>query len=140
VLQILLAEDNPGDVLLVEKALEEHDIQHTLHVVQDGAEALQYLSTMGQTKAAPCPDIILLDLNLPKIEGAQVLAEFRKHPACAQTPVIVVTSSGTPRDRARVSKLGVSRFFTKPTDFENFLELGAIVRLVLAETGQDFSE
>jgi CheY-like chemotaxis protein len=131
VLQILLAEDNPGDVLLVQEALHEHQIPHELHVVEDGAKALEYLAQLGKTDEAPCPDVMLLDLNLPKIDGTQVLAEFRKHPECVQMPVIVITSSGAQRDRARVSALGVARYFRKPSDFEEYLQLGAIVREVV---------
>ena len=80
-LHILLAEDNFGDVLLVEQALTEHQIDHELHVVKDGDEALQFLDRMGEAGGPPCPDVLLLDLNLPKVEGPQVLQEFRKHPA-----------------------------------------------------------
>lgn len=136
VLQILLAEDNPGDVLLVKEALQEHRIAHELHVVEDGAKALEYLAHLGQTGEAPCPDVLLLDLNLPKIDGTQVLAEFRKHPQCVHMPVIVITSSGAQRDRARVSELGVVHYFKKPSDFEGFLKLGAIVREVVKEGGE----
>ncbi len=131
VLQILLAEDNPGDILLVQEALQEHHIEHELHVVEDGAKALAYLAQVGKTGEAPCPDILLLDLNLPKIDGTQVLAEFRKHPECVRMPVIVITSSGAQRDRARVSEFGVARYFKKPSDFDEFLRLGAIVREVV---------
>ncbi len=135
-LQILLAEDNPGDVLLVQEALQEHQIEHQLHVVEDGAKALEYLSQLGKSTGAPCPDVLLLDLNLPKVDGTQVLAEFRKHPECVHMPVIVITSSGAQRDRARVSELGVARYFKKPSDFDEFLRLGAVVREVVAERSE----
>jgi two-component system, chemotaxis family, response regulator Rcp1 len=78
-LRILLAEDNPGDVFLVRRALEEHNISNELNVVQDGAEALEFLACWGKTDELPCLDILLLDLNLPKVDGPRVLAEFRKH-------------------------------------------------------------
>jgi CheY-like chemotaxis protein len=68
-----LAEDNPGDVLLVQKALNAHCVSHQLHVVQDGAEALDFIARMGQPGQEPCPDVMLLDLNLPKIDGSEVL-------------------------------------------------------------------
>jgi CheY-like chemotaxis protein len=95
VLKILLAEDNPGDVLLVQEALQEHQIEHQLHVVEDGAKALEYLSQLGKSTGAPCPDVLLLDLNLPKVDGTQVLAEFRKHPECvtADNHILTVISS-----------------------------------------------
>lgn len=130
-LQILLVEDNLGDVLLVKDALVSHNLTYNLHLVRDGKEAMDYAESMGSDVASPCPDVILLDLNLPKADGADLLAEFRKHPRCANTPVIVVTSSDTPRDRARMAALGVTRYFKKPFDFEEFLHLGAIVREVV---------
>jgi CheY-like chemotaxis protein len=131
VLHILLAEDNPGDILLVEQALEEHRIPHELHVVRDGAKALDLLVRMGQAGEVACPDLLLLDLNLPKVDGPQVLREFRKHPACAHTPVIVVSSSDAQRDRAQMAQLGVTRYFKKPLDLDAFLQLGAVVREVV---------
>jgi CheY-like chemotaxis protein len=133
-LQILLAEDNPGDVLLVRQALEAHHIPHELHVVRDGGEALDYLTHMGKSNEPPCPDLVLLDVNLPKADGTEILTEFRKHPDCKHTPVIVVTSSDTQKDRARMSELGVLYYFKKPSDLDAFLKLGALVREVVANT------
>lgn len=132
-MQILLAEDNVADVLLVQQALEEHQIEHQLHVVKDGAAALDFLARMGTTDQLPCPDLLLLDLNLPKVDGAQVLAKFRQHPEGAQTPVIVVTSSDAQRDRELMASLGIARYFLKPSDLEAFMRLGAVVREVVKE-------
>ena len=129
--QILLVEDNRGDVLLIRQALAEHRIEHQLHVAKDGGEALTFFAHMGELGQVPCPDVLLLDLNLPKVEGAQVLLAFRQHPACGQTPVIVVTSSDTSKDRMRLHQLGVSRYFRKPLDLADFLQLGAVVREVV---------
>jgi CheY-like chemotaxis protein len=131
-LQILLAEDNYADVLLVQQALRAHDIGCELHVARDGEQALNYVTHMGQPGGMPCPDLLLLDLNLPKADGAQVLREFRQHPECASTPVIIVTSSDAPNDRASVNQLGVSRYFLKPLDLDAFLQLGETVREVIA--------
>lgn len=130
-LHVLLAEDNRGDVLLVRKALEEHRIEHELHVVRDGREALSYVARMGKPGQPPCPDVMLLDLNLPAADGVDVLSEFRLHPECTHTPVIAVTSSDAPKDRARMADLGVSYYFRKPSDFDDFMCLGAIVREVV---------
>ena len=130
-LQILLAEDNRGDVLLVEQALDEHYIARELHVVADGALAIEFIRTMGKPEQAPCPDLMLLDLNLPKADGQQVLAAFRQHPQCARTPVIVVTSSDTRDDRHRLAEFGIAWYFRKPSDLEAFLKLGAVVRDVM---------
>jgi CheY-like chemotaxis protein len=132
VLQILLAEDNQADVTLIRYALSAHGIENELHVAMDGEAALQFFAIMGSTGHPPCPDLLLLDLNLPKVDGAEILTEFRKHPACSNTPVIVVSSSGGERDRERVSALGVSGYFQKPSDLDEFLKLGEVVREVIS--------
>ena len=129
--RILLAEDNRGDILLVRKALEEHHVEYELHVVKDGEEALRFVSCMGRPDGDPCPDLMLLDLNLPKVDGSQVLREFRRHPQCEHTPVIVITSSDSSKDHALVAAIGVTRYFRKPMDFEGFMQLGAIVKEIL---------
>jgi chemotaxis family two-component system response regulator Rcp1 len=131
-LRILLAEDNRGDVLLVRRALDLHHLEYELHVVKDGEEALDFVAHMGEPGYAACPDLMLLDLNLPKADGGQVLREFRSHPQCEQTPVVVITSSDSLKDHALVSALGVSRYFRKPMDFDDFMRLGQVVREVLA--------
>ena len=130
---ILLAEDNPGDVLLVRESLREHHIEHELHVVHDGQAALDYFLRMGQPDQPPCPDLLLLDLNLPKGDGSVVLSDLRRHPDYAATPVIVVTSSDSTQDRQRMTELGISHYFRKPTDYEEYMQLGSIVRRVLED-------
>jgi CheY-like chemotaxis protein len=127
-MHILLAEDNRGDIFLVRHALHEHHIEHELHVVQDGKEAFDFFAGMGKPGGPPCPDVMLLDLNLPKEDGSRVLGEFRKYSCCAQVPVIVVTSSDAPEDRARMAALGIFCYFRKPKDFDAFMELGVAVR------------
>lgn len=128
VLHVLVVEDNNADVILFREALEHHRIDHQMHVVTDGQAALNYIARMGTSPDAPCPDVMLLDLNLPKVDGPTILQEFRKHPECAHTPVIVVTSSDAERDRAQVATFKVAKYFRKPSDFEAFMALGAIVR------------
>jgi CheY-like chemotaxis protein len=132
---ILLAEDNLGDVLLVQEALAAHNISHELFVVRDGGEALQFVARMGTDGQTPCPDLMLLDLNLPKVDGPAILAEFRKHPECIQTPVVVISSSDAPKDRDRIHALGVAHYFRKPSDLEAYLELGSVVKGLLEGTG-----
>lgn len=129
--RILLAEDNVGDVLLVEDALKAHQIPHELHVVKDGDQALAFIEKMGAPDGIPCPDVLLLDLNLPKVDGPEILGSFRKHPGCSQTPVIVITSSDARRDRDRMAQFGIARYFRKPSDLNEFLKLGAVVRAVV---------
>ncbi|MCU1325238.1 MAG: response regulator receiver protein [Bryobacterales bacterium] len=127
-LYILVAEDNYADVMLFKEALEHHHVEHELHVVPDGESALSFVAQMGTSSGPPCPDLMLLDLNMPKADGLTILQEFRRHPDCANTPVIVVTSSDAERDRRQVADLQVTRYFRKPSDFDAFMELGAIVR------------
>jgi CheY-like chemotaxis protein len=131
-LKILLAEDNRGDVLLVREALLAHRIEYELFLVSDGAHALDFIDQIGNNHTAPCPDVFLLDLNLPKADGHEVLERFRKHPLCRSTPVVIVTSSDTPRDRERVAKLGAARYFRKPMEIDEFMQLGALVKEVVA--------
>jgi CheY-like chemotaxis protein len=88
---------------------------------------------MGHPGEAPCPDLMLLDLNLPKADGQRVLSEFRKHPECGHTPVIVVSSADNQKDRALLANYGISRYFRKPSDYDSYLKLGAIVLEVVAK-------
>jgi CheY-like chemotaxis protein len=131
-LQILLAEDNQGDIFLIAEALSNHRVKHRLHVVRDGEAALQFFEKMGDA-GIPRPDLLMLDLNLPKVEGDVVLENFRGRPDCRRTPVIVVTSSDAPRDRERVSRLGISGYFRKPSDLAEFMRLGEVVKGVVQE-------
>ncbi len=137
-LNILLVEDNPGDVFLVRESLAQHDLEHDLHVATDGEMALKHIAAMGASPAASCPDLLLLDLNLPKIDGAAVLQEFRKHPQCGLTPVIVVTSSDMPKDHAQLAALGISNYFRKPTSFAAFMQLGSVIKQVVEHHGDTF--
>ena len=133
VLKVLLAEDNPGDVFLVKEALAHHRLAHGMYVVRDGGEALAFIHRMGKTGPVPCPDVLLLDLNLPKVDGPEILVAFRKHPECAQTPVIVISSSDAHKDRQRMDALGVSSYFRKPSNLEEFMQLGALVQKVVED-------
>jgi chemotaxis family two-component system response regulator Rcp1 len=130
---ILLLEDNPGDILLVQKALQKHHILHRLHVIRDGEQALAYVERIGEPGGEPLPDLILLDLNLPKADGRQILSAVRMHPGSSAAPVIVISSSTTLREQARMAQLGVSSYFRKPLDFDEFMQLGAIVGAVVGE-------
>lgn len=132
-IQILLAEDNRGDVLLVRQALREHGIEHEMHLVEDGEQAIAYVSRIGEDEGVPRPDLILLDLNLPKADGPQILDELRRHPSGEGTPVIVLTSSDAQKDRTRMTEMGIARYFRKPSDFDQFMELGAVIREVVGE-------
>jgi CheY-like chemotaxis protein len=131
-IHVLLAEDNKGDVFLVEEALHAHGISFQLHVAVDGLEVTRYLDRLTtDPSATPCPDVFLLDLNLPKADGHEVLNSFRAHPACSHVPVIIITSSDAPKDRRRAELLGATRYFRKPSDLAEFMTLGALIMQVV---------
>jgi two-component system, chemotaxis family, response regulator Rcp1 len=119
-LQILLVEDNPVDVLMTRRALQEGKIYHNLSVVEDGDEAIDFLRRTGKFADAPPPDLILLDLNLPKKSGREVLAEVKEDPDLLHIPVIVLTTSGAEKDIVMSYSLGANCFITKPVDLEQF--------------------
>jgi CheY-like chemotaxis protein len=133
-LTILLVEDNRGDIFLIRTALKEHQLTHELHVLTDGLEAANYIERVGESSETPCPDVLLLDLNLPQRDGHELLQLFRAHPVCRDKPVIICTSSSAERDRKRAAELGATRYFCKPSDVDEFLTLGAVVREVIEPT------
>jgi two-component system, chemotaxis family, response regulator Rcp1 len=130
-LEVLLVEDSRGDVLLVQEALHAYAIPHRIHLVIDGEQALDYFRRMGKSGAPPYPDVVLLDLNLPKIEGSEVLRVLRSYPECARTPAIIVSSSVSPDVREKVDTLHVDGYFRKPAELAAYLELGAMVKQVV---------
>jgi CheY-like chemotaxis protein len=124
---VLLAEDNAGDIFLVREALRTHQLHYALRILSDGEQAAEYLNTMGNSPESPCPDIFLVDLNLPKASGHELLKTFKDR-CNDDVPVVVMTSSDAPWDRTRASELGAARFFRKPSGLDEFLELGALVK------------
>ena len=120
---ILLVEDNPGDVRLTQEAFKEGQICNNLHVVTDGIKALDFLYKRGEYADAPKPDIILLDLNLPRKNGDEVLEEIRADPELKYLPVIILTSSSAEEDVIRSYKLQANAFLTKPVDPAEFIEV-----------------
>jgi chemotaxis family two-component system response regulator Rcp1 len=130
---ILLAEDNDGDIFLVRRALEKRGVPHQLTVARNGEEALELLERAENGPSSEAPKLILLDLNLPKIDGTQVLSRLRKTSAFSGTPVIVLTSSDSPKDRESALALGANVYFRKPTDLQSFMHLGAVVEMVLKD-------
>ena len=123
VTKILLVEDSPGDVRLMEEALQESQEPTHLSVVRDGEEALAFLRQQGDYASAVRPDLILLDLNLPKKDGFQVLAEIRQDAQLKDIPVIVMTSSANPLDVRRAYDLYANCCITKPVHLEQFFKL-----------------
>jgi len=122
-IEILLVEDNPGDVRLTQEALKEGKVLNELNVVMDGIEALNYLRKTGKYADAVIPDIILLDLNLPKKDGREVLAELKADPKLRRIPVVVLTTSKAEEDVLRSYDLHANCYITKPVDLEQFIEV-----------------
>jgi len=120
---ILLVEDNPGDVRLTEEAFREGQIKNTLHVVNDGVGAMEFLRRHGEYADAPRPDIVLLDLNLPRKDGDEVLDEIRDDSDLEAIPVVVLTSSEAQEDIVQSYELQANAFLTKPVDPEEFIEV-----------------
>ena len=130
---VLLADDNPSDVYLIREALREHAVDCTLHVVSDGKDALALVS--GETGNAETASIslIILDLNLPRHDGIEILQKLRQSMAFERVPVVVLTSSDSPRDWVQANELGVARYLRKPSSLEEFLGLGAIFKELLGQ-------
>ena len=130
---VLLVEDNPADASLVEEALSEAHVNCGLQVLGDGKKAFEYITLIEQNET-PCPDLVMLDLNLPRISGEEVLKRLRRSAKCGLVKVLIITSSNTPADRERMMDLGATDYFRKPSSLEQFLELGPKVRqMLLAE-------
>lgn len=121
--EILLVEDNPGDVELTREAFAESHIINNLHVVKDGVEAMDFLLKKGAYASAPRPDLVLLDLNLPKKNGHEVLIEIKENPGLKMIPVVVLTTSDNDEDIVRSYSHYANCYVSKPLDFEQFLKV-----------------
>jgi CheY-like chemotaxis protein len=122
-ISVLLVEDDPGDVLLIREAFADHKVGNVLSVVSDGVEAMQYVRGEGQHAGRERPDLILLDLNLPRKNGAEVLAEIKGDEELSTIPVIVLTTSEAEEDVMSSYRLHANAFITKPVDFERFRDI-----------------
>jgi two-component system, chemotaxis family, response regulator Rcp1 len=122
-IEILLVEDNPGDVELTREALDVAMVANRLHVVDNGADAIEFLLRQGRFINAPQPDIILLDLNLPNKDGREVLSEIKADANLAQIPVVILTTSQDDEDILRAYQLHANCYITKPIDFNQFLRI-----------------
>lgn len=119
-IEILLVEDNPGDVELARVALADSKVTNRLRVVEDGESALDYMHRRGRFSGAPRPDLVLLDLNLPKKDGREVLAELKSDPNLKRIPVVILTTSSAEEDILRTYNLHANCYITKPLDFKQF--------------------
>jgi chemotaxis family two-component system response regulator Rcp1 len=122
-IEILLVEDNPGDVRLTREALKEAKVGNNLSVVADGVEAMAFLRREGTYSKAARPDIVLLDLNLPKKDGRQVLAEVKADPNLRRIPIVILTTSKAEEDILKTYDLHANCFITKPVDFDQFVKV-----------------
>lgn len=122
-IDILLVEDDPGDVLMTREAFAHHKISNALHVASDGVEALEFLNRTGRFGDAPRPGLILLDLNLPRKDGRELLGEIKQDPDLRTIPVVVLTTSEAEEDIVRSYDLHANAYVTKPVDFEKFVEV-----------------
>jgi two-component system, chemotaxis family, response regulator Rcp1 len=123
VIDILLVEDNPGDARLAQEALKDSKVRNKIHVVYDGIEATDFLFKRNNYKNAPSPDLIILDLNLPKKDGREVLAEIKEDDNLKRIPVVVLTTSKAEEDILKSYNLHANCYITKPLDLNKFMEV-----------------
>jgi DNA-binding response OmpR family regulator len=126
-------EDSKPDALLIREAIKSAAIDADLHFVQDGEKATDFFDAADEDDRSPCPNLLLLDLNLPKKSGTEVLTHMRSSRKCKGTKVLIVTSSDSPRDREAVAALGANEYFRKPSGYPEFLKLGELVKRLLEE-------
>jgi two-component system, chemotaxis family, response regulator Rcp1 len=125
---IWIAEDNPADVYLIQEALRRYEFAYHLEIADNGEDMLKMIARIDQDPSESCPDLFMVDLNLPRRPGDEILGRIRQSSRCAHVPTIVITSSDSPQDRARARELGASFYFRKPADLEKFMAIGGIVR------------
>jgi CheY-like chemotaxis protein len=128
--EVLLADDNPSDVYLIREALREHGVDCELRVASDGKEALSIISGEADANTARI-SLIILDLNLPRHDGIEILQKLRESARLENVPVVVLTSSDSPRDRILAEQLGATRYLRKPSSLDEFLNLGAVFKELL---------
>ncbi len=131
-MQIVLVEDNEGDVFLVRRALNQNSVPYEMRLARNGEDALRIVAE-NENGHGQRPDIFVLDLNLPRLGGGQVLERIRSNPIFKDVPVIILTSSDSSRDRARALELGADRYFCKPTDLRSFMDLGRVIQETVVE-------
>jgi two-component system, chemotaxis family, response regulator Rcp1 len=122
-IEVLLVEDSPGDVRLTREAFKDAKVHINLHVASDGTEAMDFLNREGKHANVPRPDLILLDLNLPKKDGREVLKEIKENPALKSIPVVILTTSSSDADILRSYRLHANCYITKPVGLDGFLEV-----------------
>ena len=132
---VLIVEDNEPDVFLIQKAMEETQLPLTLHIAKDGEEAIQFFDKADIFSNMPCPSLVLLDINLPKKQGGDVLRHMRQSHKCADALVLIVSTSDSPKDREQMTNLGADGYFRKPSEYDEFMKLSDIVKGLLGDPG-----
>jgi CheY-like chemotaxis protein len=127
---ILIVEDNSADVYLIRTALESAGIRARVHLARDGEQAMRYFDQLDGSAERPCPALVILDINLPKRHGGEVLQYMKGH-KCAGSLVLVVSTSDSARDREEMARLGATGYFHKPSEYGEFMKLGGLVRELL---------
>jgi CheY-like chemotaxis protein len=122
-IEVLLVEDDPGDVLMTREAFEDNKVHNNIQVVSNGVDAVAFLRREGEYADAPTPDLVLLDLNLPRMDGREVLAVIKNDPVLQSIPVVVLTTSEAEEDVLRSYQLHANAYVTKPVDFEAFIKV-----------------
>jgi CheY-like chemotaxis protein len=125
---LFLVEDNPGDVFLVRTAIREEGLQYDLKVAEDGEKAIRMIDDVDESGEGPVPTLMLLDMNVPRKTGIQVLERLRKSERCGKIPVVMISSSDSLSERQRAFGLGATEYFLKPSTLADFLQLGKLVR------------
>jgi CheY-like chemotaxis protein len=129
--QILIVEDSKTDLFLIQEAIASAHVNADLHFASDGDAATQFFDSADGDANAPCPNLVLLDLNLPKKHGDDVLRHLRSSPRCGNASVLIVSSSDAARDREAVAGLGVNGYFRKPSDYYDYMKLGDLIKRLL---------
>lgn len=125
---IVLIEDNPGDIGLLRFAMQQASLDCDLAIIQDGEEALAMIARESRSPHPETPSLVVLDLNLPRVDGREVLAALRATPAFSTVPVAILTSSPSPRERREVEEMGIARYLVKPPTLDEFVEIGPILK------------
>jgi CheY-like chemotaxis protein len=132
---IVVAEDNEPDVFLIRESLDQAALDYQLQAIDDGDEMLRFVDRLEADESARLPDVILLDLNLPKRSGNEILVYLRRVRRCRDVPVVVMSSSDSAEDQAQAQASGASAYFRKPADLEQFMEIGGLVRSLIFDPG-----
>lgn len=129
---VLIVDDNDSDIFLIQEAILGTQLPLTLHMAKDGEEAIRFFEQTDNSSDLSCPALVILDINLPKKQGGEVLKHMRQSRKCADALVLVVSTSDSARDREQMTKLGANGYFRKPSEYDEFMKLGDVVKGLLS--------